>query len=93
MAENKSVAELREHGGELLCQCCKTGEPVFLTGEQGEAGVLLSREAYEARGGKPLRRPAAGRYPSPGALQERFLAAARQLEECAVFPERRRRRR
>ena len=52
MAENKSVAELREHGGELLCQCCKTGEPVFLTGEQGEAGVLRSREAYEARGGK-----------------------------------------
>ena len=93
MAENKSVAELREHGGELLCQCCKTGEPVFLTGEQGEAGVLLSREAYEARGGKPLRRPAAGRCPSPGALRERFFAAARQLEACAVFPEDRRRRR
>lgn len=86
MAERKSVSELREHGGELLSQCCRTGEPVFLTGERGEAGVLLSRETYEARGGRPLRRPAAGRYPSPGALRERFFAAARQLEECAVFP-------
>lgn len=91
MAEKRSVSDLRSHGGELLAWCRSTGEPVFLSGERGEEGVLLSREAYEAGGG--LRRPGAGQFRGPGSVRERFFAAARQLRECAVTTERPRRRR
>lgn len=91
MAEKRSVSYLRSHTDELLELCRRTGEPVFLSGEQGEEGVLLSREAYDARDG--LRRPEAGRFRGPGKVRERFFAAARQLRECTVTTQRPRRRR
>ena len=81
MAERRTVADLRCHGKELLELCCRTGEPVFLSGGEGEEGVLLSRAAYEARG-EGTRRPVAGQLRDPGALRERFFAAARPLREC-----------
>ena len=74
MAERRTVADLRCHGKELLELCCRTGEPVFLSGGEGEEGVLLSRAAYEARG-EGTRRPVAGQLRDPGALRERFAPA------------------
>ena len=90
MAEKRSVSYLQGHTGELLELCRRTGEPVFLSGDGGEEGVLLSRAAYDARG-KPGR-PGAGQFPGPGVLRERFFEAARELRECAGEPRRRRRR-
>ena len=90
MAEKRSVTYLQSHTGELLELCRRTGEPVFLSGDQGEEGVLLSREAYEASGGRRL---GAGQFRGPGKVRERVVAAARQLRECAVTTERPRRRR
>ena len=75
MAERRSLAELGRPGAELMELCRRTGEPVFLTDGRGAAGVLLSLGAYEAG-------PLAGRLRGPGALRERFFAAARQLREC-----------
>ena len=63
MAEKRSVTYLQSHTGELLELCRRTGEPVFLSGDQGEEGVLLSREAYEASGGRRL---GAGQFRGPG---------------------------
>ena len=91
MAERRSVADLQRHAGELLELCRRTGEPVFLSGDGGEEGVLLSRAASEARG--KAGRPAAGQFRGPGALRERFFTAARQLRECAEPSRRQRRRR
>ena len=90
MAEKRSVTYLQSHTGELLELCRRTGEPVFLSGDQGEEGVLLSREAYEASGGRRL---GAGQFRGPGKVRERFFAAARQLRGCAVTTERPRHRR
>lgn len=90
MAEKRSVSYLQSHTGELLELCCRTGEPVFLSGDRGEEGVLLSRAAYESRG--KMYRPTAGQFRGPGALRERFFDAARQLRECGGETRRTRRR-
>ena len=79
MAERRTVADLRCHGKELLELCCRTGEPVFLSGGEGEEGVLLSRAAYEARGegdAAPCGGPAPGPGGPAGAVFRRGPAAA-----------------
>ena len=91
MAEQRCVADLGSQAGELAELCRRTGGPVFLTGGPGEELVLLTRGAYEGRRAAP-RRPEAGRFQRPGALREKFFAAARRLEECAGEAQCRRRR-